>query len=96
LSAFACLGRRTITGLLCAGNRQARDWSADYRLFSRDRFFPAELFAHVRRTVTAMAGAEEPLIVSMDDSILRKSGKKVHGVGWKRDPMSSPFHVNLV
>jgi hypothetical protein len=96
LSALACLGRHTITGLLCAGNRQGRDWSADFRLFSRKRFFPAEMFGAVRRAVTAMAGPGEPLIVSMDDSILRKTGRKVYGVGWRRDPMSPPFRVNFV
>jgi len=65
LSAFVCLGRHTITGLLCAGNRQNQDWSADYRLFSRKRFFPAELFGAVRRAAAAMTGPDEPLIVSV-------------------------------
>lgn len=96
LSGLVGLGRHTITGLLCASNRQAHDWSAAYRLFSRKRFFPAELFGTVRRAVSAMAEPGKPLVVSMDDSLLRKTGRKVHGVAWKRDPMSPPFHVNFV
>lgn len=96
LSGLACLGRHTITGLLCAGNRQTHDWSAEYRLFTRKRFSPAPLFAVARRAVAALTPAGAPLVVSMDDSLLRKTGRKVHGVAWKRDPMSPPFHVNFV
>jgi hypothetical protein len=32
----------------------------------------------------------------MDDSLLRKTGRKIHGVRWQRDPLSPPFHVNFV
>jgi hypothetical protein len=38
----------------------------------------------------------EPLVVAMDDSLLRKTGRKIQGVRWQRDPMSPPFHVNFV
>ena len=36
------------------------------------------------------------MVVSMDDSLLRKTGRQIHGVRYQRDPMSPPFHVNLV
>jgi len=32
----------------------------------------------------------------MDDSLLRKTGRKIHGVRYVRDPLSPPFHVNFV
>jgi hypothetical protein len=32
----------------------------------------------------------------MDDSLLRKTGRKIHGVRYLRDPLSPPFQVNLV
>jgi len=32
----------------------------------------------------------------MDDSLLRKTGRKIHGSRYQRDPMSPPFHVNFV
>ena len=32
----------------------------------------------------------------MDDTLLRKSGRKIPGVAYRRDPMSPPFHVNFV
>jgi hypothetical protein len=47
ISQLACLGRHTITGLLSAAGRQNQDWSADYRLFSQDRWQPEGLFAPV-------------------------------------------------
>jgi hypothetical protein len=33
LYALTCLGRRTLSGLLCATGQQFRDWSTAYRLF---------------------------------------------------------------
>jgi hypothetical protein len=32
----------------------------------------------------------------MDDSLLRKSGTKIAGVSYRRDPLGPPFHVNFV
>ncbi len=37
-----------------------------------------------------------PLVTAIDDTGLPKSGRKIPGVGYGRDPMSPPFHVNLV
>jgi hypothetical protein len=36
------------------------------------------------------------LITALDDSLLRKSGKKIPGVKYARDPMGPPFRVNFV
>ena len=33
--------------------------------------------------------------VALDDTKLRKTGRKIPGVSWQRDPLSPPFHVNL-
>jgi len=37
LSALTCLGRHTLSGLLCTAGQQFRDGSAAYRLFERER-----------------------------------------------------------
>lgn len=55
LSQPACLGRHTVTGLLCAGGRQFSDWSADYRLFSQDRWDAQQLFTPVMRGVLELS-----------------------------------------
>ncbi|MCX7049727.1 MAG: hypothetical protein NTX50_30120 [Candidatus Sumerlaeota bacterium] len=31
----------------------------------------------------------------MDDTLLRKAGRKVHGAGWRRDPLGPKFQTNL-
>lgn len=32
----------------------------------------------------------------MDDTIIRKAGKKIHGTGWRRDPLGPAFHTNFI
>ena len=96
LAQLVCLGRHTLTGLLTTNGQLHRDWSADYRLYSHQRIEPAELFASVRRAAQQSLAQEQALTVAMDDSILRKSGRQIPGVGYRRDPLSPPFHVNFV
>lgn len=82
--------------MLTTGGRQSEDWSADYRLFSRERFDPADLFQVCRKEITAKLTAQTPFIASMDDTLLRKTGVKIPGVSWRRDPLGPPFQTNLV
>lgn len=91
-----CLGRHTLTGMLTAGGRQFRDWSADYRLFAAARVAPQALFAVNRRAVVEQLAPTAPLLVAMDDTLLRKTGRKIPGVAWRRDPLGPPFHTNLI
>jgi|GEM_PF-6832766 len=44
LSQLVCLGRHTVTGVICASGRQFEDWSADYNLFSKERFDKEKTF----------------------------------------------------
>jgi len=55
-----------------------------------------KIFAQVRREVEQCGGPDRPLVVAMDDSLLRKTGRRIFGSGYRRDPMSPPFQVNLV
>ena len=36
------------------------------------------------------------VVAAVDDTSLRKTGKKIKGAQWLRDPLSPPFHVNLL
>jgi hypothetical protein len=89
------LGRRTISRAICALGRQHQDWSADYKLFSRSKWEERQLFAPVlgqylkryRRGFVA---------IGFDDTKTPKTGKKIKSAFWQRDPMSPPFHPNLV
>lgn len=96
LSHLVCFGRHTVTGLLRNQDRTQRDWTADYRFYSEDRFDEDSLFSRVRSEIEQLSATPDaPLIAAMDDSLLRKTGRKIHGSRYQRDPMSPPFHVNL-
>ena len=96
MSSLVGLGRRTVTGMLCTSAQQFTDWSAAYRLFEQQRFDAKALFAPIRREVVARISKEEPLVVMMDDTLIRKRGRKIHGTGWKRDPLGPAFCSNFV
>ena len=96
MSSLVGLGRRTVSGMLCASAQQFNDWSAAYRLFEQQRFDTDALFAPVRQEVVQRLGNDEPLVVMMDDTLIRKRGRKVHGTGWKRDPLGPSFCTNFV
>jgi len=85
-----------VTALLCTCGRQFQDWTAAYRLFSRQRFDPSAAFTVIRRDLLAQLPADQPLCVAMDDSLLPKTGTKIPGVGWRRDPLGPKFQTNLV
>jgi len=96
VSQLACLGRHTGTARLATAGRLDVDWSADYRFFSQDRWQPQRLFDPILRGVLALSGPGAPLVVAMDDTHLPKTGAKIPGVGYRRDPLSPPFHTNLI
>ena len=96
ISAVVALGKRTVSGMLCAGAEQFRDWSAAYRVFSGERMDKNALFAPARNAVVRQLDDDQPLTVVMDDTIVRKRGRKVHGAGWKRDPLGPHFCDNFV
>lgn len=85
-----------MTGLLTTCGREFQDWSAEYRLFSRHRLPAADLFSVVRRGVLAELPPQAPLSVAIDDSLLRKTGTRIPGVAWRRDPLGPHFQTNFV
>lgn len=91
LAGLLNLGRHTITGALTTAGRQHRDWSADYRVLQR---LPVEeLFGYVQSHT--LARSQGPWVIAVDDSATRKTGRRIPGCGWRRDPLSPPFHVNF-
>jgi hypothetical protein len=96
LSSLVGFGRHTITGLLRTQNRHQQDWTADYRFYAQERFDDEAIFDLVRKILEGHLDKSQPLVTAMDDSLLRKTGRKVHGVRYLRDPLSPPFSVNFV
>ncbi len=96
LSQLSCMGRHTITGLLCSSGRQFVDWSADYRFFSKAKWQPQRLFEPIIEGVLDMLPEGVPFVTALDDTHLRKTGTKIPGVAYRRDPLSPKFHCNFI
>jgi hypothetical protein len=88
--------RGTLTNLICLCGRAQQDWTADYRLYARDRVDPDLLFRHGLEAIHAHLPPEAALVAAIDDTLVRKTGTKIDGVGWKRDPLGPAFQTNLV
>ncbi len=83
--ALPCVfGRRTITRTLGALGRSDCDWSADYKMFSRCHWQPEQLFTPVIDEYLERY-PQAPVVAAIDDTKLRKTGKKIKGACWQRD-----------
>lgn len=93
-----CFGRRTVTGLMTSCGKLFEDWSAEYRLFYQERMDINKLFEVVRKKVISHQPntSTSPIYAHMDDTLVKKTGKKVEGTSWKRDPLGPPFHTNFI
>lgn len=95
LGHLLCTRRRTVTGLLAALGRDQQDWTKAYRLY-REHVDNAELFVPILDGVLRLLPEDSALVIAVDDSHLRKTGRHVAGAGWYKDPLGPPFHVNLM
>ncbi|AXI99521.1 DDE superfamily endonuclease [Cyclonatronum proteinivorum] len=91
-----CGGKRTLTGMLSGSGNQFCDWTAAYRMFSKQRFDPQDLLDVSLRHGVSLAPDNAPVIAHIDDTLLKKTGRKVHGAKWQRDPLGPAFHTNFI
>ncbi|RQW06391.1 hypothetical protein EH223_02380 [candidate division KSB1 bacterium] len=90
-------GLRTISRIIFSKNEQHKDWSADYKLFSRGEWsVPSMFFQVLKEGASHSHWDENAIVVAMDDTAIKKTGKKIAPVRTLRDPMSPPYHVNLM
>jgi hypothetical protein len=57
---------------------------------------PQVLFRGILDQVERQNGIESPLVVALDDTILRKTGRQIPGAAYRKDPLGPPFNINLV
>jgi hypothetical protein len=93
---LTCLGRRTVTGMLSASGKQFIDWSASYRLFSKQKIDVGKIFEVLQNNVLKENDMLPYVVGHMDDTIIKKTGKKIPGTAWRRDPLGPPFHTNFI
>jgi hypothetical protein len=95
LGSLICLGRRCLSRIIWTNGGQHRSWSAEYFLHSRCSWEPQQLFQPILKR--ALAYCPQRLVgVAIDDTKLRKTGRSIQQAFYQRDPLSPPFHVNLV
>jgi hypothetical protein len=95
LGSLVCLGRRCLSRIIWTNGGQHRNWSAEYFLHSRCQWEPQQLFRPILQR--ALTYCPHRLVgVALDDTRLRKTGRSIPQAFYQRDPLSPPFHVNLV
>ena len=88
---------KTITSALEWLDQRQEDWSADYRLFSQAHWEAQAAFAPVlTQALNHSSCGTQRVYLGQDDTLLRKSSRKIPGTTYARDPLSPPFQVNLV
>jgi hypothetical protein len=94
--------RKTIASVLEAAGKGQCNHKPYYELFCQSPWKADDLFQPViaqsaKRCLEMDAQVKQPwLAVALDDSLAKKSSAKIPDVTTARDPMSPPFHTNLV
>ena len=95
LGALLCLGRSTLSRIIWTTGREQKSWSGEYFLHSRAQWNPHALFEPILRQ--ALPYCPGRLVgVAVDDTRLKKTGRSIPQAQYHRDPLSPPFHVNLI
>lgn len=95
LGSLLCLGRHCLSRIIWINGGQNRSWSAEYFLHTRCQWEAQHLFRPILRH--GLDWCPQRLVgVALDDTRLRKTGRSIPQAFYQRDPLSPPFHVNLV
>jgi hypothetical protein len=95
LGGLVCLGRRTISRIIWTNGRQKLGWASEYFLHSRCQWDPQKLFSPIlKRALPWCTG--NYIGIGVDDTRLHKTGRMIQQAFFQRDPLSPPFHVNLM
>jgi len=80
-------GLRTVTGMLVGARLFAvLDHCRAHRFFSRARWSADELGLRLAELIAArLCDPAAPLLVAVDDTLLRRLGRKIHGCFWHHD-----------
>lgn len=88
--------RRTVTRIILAADAvRTKHFSSFHRFFAAASWSLDELGLVVFDLIRPWLGSGE-ILLSLDDTLARKRGRKVHGVGMHHDPLLSTRKVTLV
>ena len=83
--------RQTVTQELMALGMMGEDWSAWYRLFSRERFEEEELAGCLVGKTLEHEAEDEPFCAAIDSTSIHRSSLKMLEKSWLRDSRFSAF-----
>jgi len=102
VASMAAATPKTITSLIEFNARHGSpelnhdNWSASYKVLSHSKWKTDELSWVLFDNALQFVRGNSPVILAVDDTLHRKTGKKVAGCAYARDPLSPPFQANLV
>ena len=83
-------GRRTITAMICAADPEGnRAHDAYHRFVRRGRWSPTQLWRHLVVFMVNVLVPAGPVVIDIDDTLFKKTGRKVEGAGIFRDAVRS-------
>jgi len=96
LTGWVFARRRTVTGMLLAAGAVGRKHpSAFHRVFATARWSLDELGLAVFELILPWI-RQDPILLALDDTLARKRGRKVFGVGMHHDPLLSTRKTALM
>lgn len=90
ISLICALGRKTITRAISAGGKDQMDWTMFYRFFSRSPWDHRDLFNPILKEALPLID-DNIIAIGFDDTVIKKTGKKIPGMSWQRDPSGPKF-----
>ncbi len=85
-----CLGRHTVTGLIvAAGAIEQKHFSSFHRFFSRAVWNLDSLGLVLLKLALRFVPEDEPVLLAVDDTLGRKTGRHIWGAGMHHDPLRS-------
>lgn len=94
VASIARAGRGTITNLVVYLGRDQKDPSSDYKVYSVYKWNVETIFLPILKE--CISYCDDYIVVGVDDTTLKKTGKKIPGTSWGVDRMGPPFRMNLI
>ena len=94
LASLICVGRKTLTQIICTSGRENHNLSSEYFLHSRSKWSAGDLFHSIAKQALPYCRGNFIGVVG-DDTSIPKTGSKIQQAFWHRDPMSPKFRINL-
>lgn len=93
--ALVNLGCQRLSQVIVATGHGGRDWTAWYRLFNRQRIDWSRAQTQLVRELSRELEGDDPLVVVLDATQLPRTGKRMPGIGWGRNPFNPAWKPGI-